>query len=71
MDNLKSTKDSKQLKIYKKYCRRFRNYSTTSEIRLCGKWIENLGFKYGDTINLVIDNNRIIIKNQAKIKIVL
>lgn len=35
-------------------------------IKLTGKWLEKLGFKVGDTINLIKDNDIIILMKADK-----
>lgn len=46
------------LKIYSKFrYRRWGNNYTVPEIRLEGKWLEELGFKEGKQVKVLIKNN--------------
>ena len=36
-----------------------------SKIRLQGKWLTELGFKPGDKINVITENNRLVIERSA------
>ncbi len=54
-------KSTKNIKIGKKYRRRKYDSIIVSEIRLCGKWLEIVGFKIGDTIQIESSQNKIII----------
>lgn len=58
----------RKLKIYKK-CR-MRTWDTTSvpEIRIQGKWLEKLGFKQGDDINVLQQPNKLTITLKEKNK---
>jgi toxic protein SymE len=42
----------RKLKIYRKYQARSYGLTTIPEIRLKGKWLENLGFKEGKRISI-------------------
>ncbi|WP_409014323.1 SymE family type I addiction module toxin [Dyadobacter sp. CY326] len=54
---------SRQLKIYSKFQRSSRwNSKFVPEIRLCGKWLENMGFGSGERIQVRLENDRIIIE---------
>lgn len=72
INSFKTQKEGcKPLKIYKKYFRRFGYYNIFPEIRLSGKWLQNLGFTCGDNIKVRTEKNRIVITNSEKIKVVL
>lgn len=50
------------LKIYSKFrYRRWGNNYTVPEIRLEGQWLEQLGFKKGDTVKIDQKKNKLII----------
>ena len=50
------------LKIYSKFRnRRWRNNYTVPEIRLQGKWLENLGFKEGAQVKIKEQHHQLII----------
>ncbi len=53
----------RQLKVYYKYFSRVNSWPPVifPEIRLCGKWLQDLGFKNGQTINVRQEKNKIII----------
>lgn len=61
----------KVLKIYTKYFKRFGYYILLPEIRLSGKWLQNLGFLTGQKISITQEQNRILIRNSTKIKVIL
>jgi toxic protein SymE len=68
INNLKTQKEGcKPLKIYKKYFRRFGYYNIFPEIRLSGKWLQNLGFNCGQKVIIIHEKNRIVIRNSKKI----
>jgi len=54
-------KEKRQLKIYPKHISRSGADVVVSEIRLCGKWLEDLGFTYGKYVELGCEENKIII----------
>ena len=57
----------RKLKVYKKYTRKSKSFMPNPEIRLTGKWIENLGFKCGNSITVrSIENGLILISEGAK-----
>lgn len=62
---------SKILKTYKKYFKRFGYYAVFPEIRLCGKWLQNIGFNYNENVTIISQKDRILIRNSKKIEIVL
>lgn len=53
--------DFRKLKIHTKY--RIRKYDETKipEIRLEGKWLENIGFKRGQTVKIKQQNTKLTI----------
>ncbi len=55
------------LKVYSKYFPRFIKPSIFPEIRLCGKWLQNLGFNCGGNVTVITEKNRLIIRNCEKI----
>ncbi|MFH6957160.1 SymE family type I addiction module toxin [Flavobacterium aquidurense] len=42
-------------------------YVIFPEIRLCGKWLKDIGFEYGQSITVIHEKNRIIITANNKI----
>ncbi len=57
----------KTLKVYSKYQRRKYGYARIPEIRLCGKWLKDLGFNIGDEITIEVYAKSVMISNQKKI----
>lgn len=56
----------KTLTIYCKYVERFiKGFIPTPEIRLTGKWVEKIGFKSGNKIAVLYQQNRIILLNTS------
>ena len=52
---------NRTLKVYPKH-RTSRGLPTVvPEIRLIGKWLRDLGFRQGQTINLALEKNRVTI----------
>ena len=54
----------RQLKVYYKYFHRVNSWQRSvifPEIRLCGKWLQDIGFEHGQTINVRQEKNKIII----------
>lgn len=54
----------RQLKVHYKYFHRVNTWQRSvifPEIRLCGKWLQDLGFEHGQTINVLQEKNKIII----------
>ncbi|MCE7996341.1 MAG: type I toxin-antitoxin system SymE family toxin [Roseivirga sp.] len=49
------------LKIYTKHRPRRWDYTTVPEIRLEGRWLEELGFKEGDKVQIKQQHNKLII----------
>ena len=60
--------ESRKLKIYTKYQARAYGGTTIPEIRLNGKWLDKLGFKQGQMINIKQNKNKltITIDNEEK-----
>lgn len=52
---------SRKLKIHTKYQARAYRGITIPEIRLEGKWLDELGFKQGQIINIEQEKNKLII----------
>lgn len=61
----------KVLKVYKKYFKRFGYYIGLPEIRLSGKWLQDLGFIVGQNVTVTHEPNRVLIRNSEKIKVIL
>jgi toxic protein SymE len=51
----------RKLKIHTKYQARRYRYVDIPEIRLEGKWLNELGFKQGQTVTIELENNKLII----------
>ena len=52
----------RKLKVYTKHRPgRWRNYTTVPEIRLEGRWLEELGFKQGDQVQIKQERNKLTI----------
>uniref|UniRef100_A0AB33L6Z4 Toxin SymE-like domain-containing protein n=1 Tax=Tenacibaculum sp. Pbs-1 TaxID=3238748 RepID=A0AB33L6Z4_9FLAO len=56
----------RKLKIYQKHQPREWKYITVPEIRLEGKWLEQLGFEIGKEIEIKQQKNRLTITLTAK-----
>ncbi|MCI8409129.1 MAG: type I toxin-antitoxin system SymE family toxin [Lachnospiraceae bacterium] len=57
--------DKRQLKVYQGSGK---DYAPVPEIKLKGKWLENIGFSIGSTIQADCKNGTIIITKQDKNK---
>lgn len=54
--------NSRKMKVYDHHSlRQSGEYCTVPQIRLCGKWLKNAGFKQGDNIKIITMNNCLII----------
>ncbi|WP_136467889.1 SymE family type I addiction module toxin [Flagellimonas onchidii] len=53
-------KKPRKLKIHGKFRRRRWDHTTVPEIRLEGRWLEELGFEQGKTVK-VIQENRVLV----------
>jgi toxic protein SymE len=51
----------RKLKIYTKYQHRRRGGVNIPEIRLEGKWLNELGFKQGQTVTIELADNKLTI----------
>ena len=52
----------RQLKIHKKYISRsYHRHAVFPEIRLCGKWLQDMGFNCGKSVTVRHEKNIIII----------
>ena len=52
----------RQLKVYEKYISRsYYRYVVFPEIRLCGKWLQDIGFDCGQSVTVRHEKNKIII----------
>jgi len=58
-----SIRNERQLKVYYKYVSRVKSWPPVifPEIRLCGKWLQEIGFEHGQTINVRQEKNKITI----------
>ncbi len=62
-EKVKSTNE-RRLKVYYKYVSRVNSWQRLvifPEIRLCGKWLQDIGFEHGQTINVRQERNKITI----------
>jgi len=61
------THQHRQLKVYPKYFARADSWRHIifPEIRLCGKWLQNIGFEHGQTIKVLAKRNKITITVNA------
>jgi len=55
----KSEPSIRLLKVYYKFRMNIFSTKKVPEIRLCGNWLENIGFKEGDDIVVSLDKRRI------------
>jgi toxic protein SymE len=53
--------NSRKLKIHTKYRSRRFDWVPIPEIRLEGKWLENLGFTQGQTVSVELKQNKLTI----------
>lgn len=55
--------NERQLKVYYKHFSRVNSWPPVifPEIRLCGKWLQDIGFEHGQTINVRQERNKITI----------
>ncbi len=62
------TVSHRQLKVYYKYFKRANSWRPVifPEIRLCGKWLQDIGFENGQTINVQQEKNKITITVERK-----
>ncbi|QRR03551.1 SymE family type I addiction module toxin [Dyadobacter sandarakinus] len=59
----------RQLKIYSKFKQNSGwNSKLVPEIRLCGKWLEEMGFDYGDRITVRLEEGRLIIEPEGELR---
>jgi toxic protein SymE len=59
----------RQLKIHRKHmARTYRRYVIFPEIRLCGKWLQDIGFNCGNFVTVEHQQNKIIITNDNEIE---
>ncbi|MEO6301619.1 MAG: SymE family type I addiction module toxin [Bacteroidia bacterium] len=57
----KSPSKQKQLKISARFQGRQFNYVGVPEIRLCGKWLKQLGFNSGQSVTVTQKHGKILI----------
>lgn len=62
-ENSTTQKQERHLKVYPKYFSRINSWRPAifPEIRLCGKWLQEMGFQHGQTIKVKQEMNRITI----------
>lgn len=54
--------NERQLKVYQKYIpRAYYGHVIFPEIRLCGKWLRDMGFDCGQSVTVRHEKNKIII----------
>ncbi len=58
---LRNPARSKQLKVHSKYFSRVQRSVLFPEIRLCGKWLQDLGFNCGQEVHVKQEFNKITI----------
>ncbi|TLU91610.1 SymE family type I addiction module toxin [Dyadobacter sediminis] len=55
---------TRQLKIYYKFqTTSSYQFKIVPEIRLCGKWLQEIGFDHGQLITVRLEDNRLIIEH--------
>lgn len=60
------------LTVYRKYVERFiKGFIPVPEIRLMGKWMEKIGFKYGNKVAVIYQKDKVIIINTENKVIIL
>ena len=60
--NNNKQKSSRKLKVYEKhFSRSYYKFVVFPEIRLSGKWLNEIGFICGESINVYLQKNKIII----------
>lgn len=52
----------RKLKIYQKYRQLAYSQKFVPELRLCGQWLEESGFKIGEQVQVLVKDQEIIIK---------
>lgn len=55
-------KPTRKLKIHSKFRKRRWDNISVPEIRLEGKWLEEVGFKQGQYVNIQVAKNKLIIR---------
>ncbi|TLV00913.1 SymE family type I addiction module toxin [Dyadobacter luticola] len=59
----------RQLKIYPKYQRTSQwRAKFVPEIKLCGEWLKDLGFDYGEHIMVKFENDKLIIEPVGELR---
>lgn len=59
----------RHIKIQLRFIEHGRYRYQRPEIRLCGKWLDDLGFSYGKIIIIRCENNKLVIITNAKDKL--
>lgn len=58
----------RELKIgYRVRTNVFRELKLVPEIKLAGNWLEQAGFAYGDEVEVVVEQGKLIIRNYGKV----
>ncbi|WP_031526134.1 SymE family type I addiction module toxin [Dyadobacter crusticola] len=59
----------RRLKIYPKFQQTSQwNFKFVPEIRLCGKWLEDLGFDCGEHITVRMEDDKLIIEPAGELR---
>jgi toxic protein SymE len=69
MKQLKNSQQTgkRRLKVYQKYfSRAYYKFKFFPEIRLCGKWLRDIGFKSGQIVIVRHEKNKIVITLEEK-----
>ncbi|GAA3783893.1 SymE family type I addiction module toxin [Flavobacterium ginsengiterrae] len=68
-ENITQQSAKRRLKIQPKYmARSYHRYVIFPEIRLCGKWLQEIGFNCGNFVTVEHQRNKIIITTQKEIQ---
>lgn len=57
-----NSKNTRKLKVYPKYQLGSSKTNVVPEIRLCGKWLHDIGFQSGSSIVIEVEYKKITIK---------
>ncbi len=69
MKKTTTNRNTRILKIYPQYFqRRYQKHVNLPLIRLCGRWLERIGFKIGGHVQIVCESGRIIITKVKPIR---
>ncbi|WP_281632968.1 SymE family type I addiction module toxin [Flavobacterium luteolum] len=68
-ENITQQSVKRRLKIQPKHiARSYHRYVIFPEIRLCGKWLQKIGFNYGNFVTIEHQQNKIIITANNEIE---